>query len=152
MVEIRVAIASDADTVVARQRGREAADRMGLSRTDATFVATAISEIARNITAHAGRGEITIRDVVEGGRQGLVVVARDEGPGIRDVAAVMRDEYTSVAGLGVGLWGARQLMDEVHVESVVGKGTTVTMVKWCCVDEVDRLLGGGRDARNGRGR
>jgi serine/threonine-protein kinase RsbT len=139
--EIRVRIASDADTVVARQKGREAALQIGLSRTDATFVATAISEIARNITVHAGHGEIVIRSVSEGGRNGMLVVARDEGPGIRDVAAVLREEYASDAGLGIGLWGARRLMDEIDVSSGPGKGTTVTMKKWCGVDEVDSLLG-----------
>ena len=135
-------ITSDADTVVARQHGRAAADRMGFSRTDATFVATAISEIARNITAHAGSGEITIRGIADGDRRGLIVVARDEGPGIRDVAAVLREDFRSGGGgLGVGLWGARQLMDEVRVVSAPGHGTTVTMTKWCGVDEVSRLLG-----------
>ena len=141
MDEIRVAIASDADTVVARQHGRTFADRIGFSRTDATFVATAISEIARNITAHAGSGEITLRSVINGHRRGLVVVARDEGPGIRDVAAVLREDFRSGGGLGMGLWGARQLMDEVEVQSAPGQGTTITMTKWCGVDEVGRLLG-----------
>jgi serine/threonine-protein kinase RsbT len=138
--EIRVHIASDADTVVARKRGREAALAIGLSRTDATFVATAISEIARNITVHAGTGHIAIRELREDGRQGLLVVASDEGPGIPDVDAILKREYSSDAGLGVGLWGARKLMDDVRVESVPGSGTTVTMIKWCRFDEVDALL------------
>lgn len=138
--EVQVAITSDADTVVARQQGRAAALRIGLSRTDATFVATAVSEIARNITVHAGRGEITIRRVTEGGRTGLVVIARDEGPGISDVEAVLRHDYSSDAGLGIGLWGAQRLMDEVVVTSEVGKGTTVTMTKWCGADQVGVLL------------
>ena len=145
MEEVRVAITSDADTVVARQRGRAVADRLGFSRTEATFIATAISEIARNITTHAGSGEITVREVVDGARRGLVVVARDEGPGIADVASVLREDFRSGGGLGMGLWGARQLMDEIRVESVLGQGTTVTMTKWCGVDEVSRLLGDERD-------
>lgn len=98
-------IASDADTVIARQEGRDAALRLGFSRTDATFVATAISEIARNITVHAGEGEIIVRGLSEEGRHGMVVIARDEGPGIADVEAVMRQEYSSEAGRGMGLWG-----------------------------------------------
>jgi serine/threonine-protein kinase RsbT len=138
--DIRVHIASDADTVIARQKGREAALNIGFSRTDATFIATAISEIARNITVHAGEGEIVIRSLSEDGRNGMVVIAQDEGPGIRDVAAVMRQEYLSDAGLGMGLWGARRLMDEVDVVSQPGKGTTVTMKKWCGFDEVGHLL------------
>ncbi len=139
--EIRVDIASDADTVIARQKGREAAVRLGFSRTDATFIATAISEIARNIIVHAGEGEMIIGGLIEDDRTGIVVIARDQGPGIRDVAAVMREAYRSEAGLGMGLWGARRLMDEIDVASEPGKGTTVTMKKWCTFDEVRHLLG-----------
>ena len=139
--EVRVRIASDADTVTARQAGRDAALRLGFSRTDATFVATAISEIARNITVHAGEGEIIVAALSEGGREGLIVTARDEGPGIRDVSAVLRDDYDSTIGLGMGLWGAKRLMDEIEVSSEPGKGTTVTMKKWRGFDEVGSLLG-----------
>lgn len=139
--EIRVRIESDVDAVTARQRGREVALQLGFSRTAATFIATAISEIARNITVHAGHGEVIVRGINEGGRDGIVVIARDEGPGIRDVAAVMNQEYRSDAGLGMGLWGARRLMDEIDVKSQPGKGTTVTMKKWCGFDEVRDLLG-----------
>ena len=134
-------VTSDADTVVARQAGREAALRLGFSRTDATFIATAISEIARNITAHAGSGEIIVRSHSEEGREGIVVIARDEGPGIADIASVLRRDYRSEApGLGMGLWGASKLMDEIEVESQLGKGTTVTMTKWSAFDEVRQLL------------
>ena len=139
--EIRVSISSDEDTVLARQAGRELAMRLGFSRTDATFVATAISEIARNITAHAGKGEIILDSISEGARQGMVVVARDEGPGIRDVSAVIAEDYRSAEGLGMGLWGARRLMDELRIDSELGKGTTVTMKKWRGFDEVGKLLG-----------
>ena len=138
--EIHVPISSDADTVIAREKGRDAALDIGLSRTEATFVATAISEIARNITAHAGQGEIVIARVTDGRRAGLSVTARDAGPGIPDVDAVLRQDYESDAGLGIGLWGAQRLMDEVQVVSVPGEGTTVTMKKWCGVDEVGLLL------------
>lgn len=138
--ETRVHIASDADTVVARQAGREAALRLGFSRTDATFIATAISEIARNITVHAGSGEIIVRSHSEHGREGMIVIARDAGPGIADVPRVLRRDYRSGAGLGMGLWGASRLMDDIEVESEPGKGTTVTMKKWCSFDEVRQLL------------
>lgn len=139
--DIRVPIASDADTVIARQTGRDAALQLGFSRTDATFVATAISEIARNITVHAGQGEVIFRELHEDDRTGLAVIARDDGPGISDVPAVMREDYRSIGGLGMGIWGATRLMDELHVESAPGKGTTVTMKKWCGFDEVARFLG-----------
>ena len=140
--EILVLIASDRDTVTARQAGRDAALRLGFSRTDATFVATAISEIARNITVHAGHGQITVAGISEDGRNGLVVTARDEGPGIADVPAVLRDDYYSEFGLGMGLWGAKRLMDEIEVSSESGKGTTVTMKKWLGFNEVGSMLGG----------
>jgi serine/threonine-protein kinase RsbT len=130
MKDVRVRVTSDADTVLARQQGREAALRIGLSRTEATFVATAISEIARNITTHAGSGEIVIREIHEARRVGMVVIASDEGPGIEDVSAVLASDAGSTVGLGLGLWGARQLMDEVEIASEPGKGTTVTMRKW----------------------
>ena len=138
--EIRVPIASDADTVIARQAGREVALRLGFSRTDATFVATAISEIARNITVHAGQGEIIVRELSEDGRTGLAVIARDDGPGIADVAAVMRQDYRSDAGLGMGIWGAMRLMDEIDIDSKAGRGTTVTMKKWSAFDEIGAFL------------
>ena len=136
MDEIRVRVASDADAVTARQRGREAAIRIGLSRSEATYVATAISEIARNITTHAGAGEIRICEVRRGEQIGMEVIATDEGPGIADVPAVLASDYASTAGLGLGLWGARQLMDEVEVTSEPGKGTIVTMRKWCGMGEL----------------
>jgi serine/threonine-protein kinase RsbT len=133
-------VRSDADTVLARQAGRDAALELGFSRTDATFIATAISEIARNITVHAGEGEVIICQVRVDDRAGLRVVARDAGPGIRDVDAVMRQDYTSDGGLGMGIWGAIRLMDEVDIESEPGHGTTVTMTKWRGYDEVDAFL------------
>jgi serine/threonine-protein kinase RsbT len=138
--EVRVAIRGDADAVTARQAGRAVALQLGFSRTDATFVATAISEIARNITAHAGSGEITIASISENGRDGMVVIARDDGPGIADVPAVMRRAFASGVGLGIGLWGARRLMDDLEIASERGRGTTVTMKKWCRFDALGRLL------------
>ncbi len=128
--EIRVPIESDADLVTARAEGRALAQRLGFSRTDATLIATAISEVARNIVVHAGQGEVLLRGADEGHRCALVVVARDEGPGIPDVRAALRDGEGWGHGLGLGLPGARRLMDEFEVESVLDEGTTVTMIKW----------------------
>jgi serine/threonine-protein kinase RsbT len=128
--EIRVTIASDVDMVPARQKGRELAARLGFSRTDATLIATAVSEIARNIIVHVGRGEIVFSPICERGREGIVVIARDSGPGIPDVAAAMQDGQGAEGGLGLGLPGSRRLMDDFHIDSKVGAGTTVTMKKW----------------------
>ena len=116
--------------MTARQKGREIAARAGFAATDLTLVATAISEIARNIVKFAQRGEIIIALVANAGRTGVTVVARDGGPGIADVGRALQDGYSTYRGLGLGLPGARRLMDEFEIVSEVGEGTTVTMTKW----------------------
>jgi serine/threonine-protein kinase RsbT len=146
--EIRVPIAADSDMLPARAEGRALADRLGFSRTDATLIATAISEIARNILLHAGSGEIILTPVHEHDRAGVVVVAQDRGPGIRDVTAAIERGYSGVnGGFGLGLPGARRLMDEFDVASRLGEGTTVTMRKWRTRDRLDHLSERGRDGR-----
>jgi serine/threonine-protein kinase RsbT len=128
--ELKLPIAADVDVVQARLHGREMAAGAGFSTGDQTVIAAAISEIARNILMYAKRGEITLRMVPNGDRQGVEVVACDRGPGIRDIARAMQDGYSTSGGLGLGLPGARRLMDEFEVVSVVGEGTTVRMTKW----------------------
>lgn len=128
--EVVVPIGSDADIVIARQKGRAMAERVGFSGSNLAVVATAISEVARNIVEYAKTGEIVLKTVNQGGKQGLVVMARDEGPGIPDIALAMQDGYSTAKGLGLGLPGARRLMDEFEIVSRVGRGTTVTMKKW----------------------
>jgi serine/threonine-protein kinase RsbT len=137
--EIRVSIDSDADMVPARAQARALANELGFSRTDATLIATAISEIARNIVVHVGRGEILMQPLYEDNRYGLLVVAEDNGRGIGDVEAALEHGFASDKGLGLGLPGARRLMDEFHIASELGKGTTVTMKKWRVRDELERL-------------
>jgi serine/threonine-protein kinase RsbT len=128
--ELVIPITTDTDIVVARQKGRELAERVGFSRTDLTFIATAISEVARNITSYAGRGEIVFRIVDGDGRVGMHMEARDEGPGIGDLQRALEDGYSTAEGMGLGLPGARRLMDEFEVRSAAGSGTTVIMCKW----------------------
>ena len=128
--ELRLPIAADVDVVQARLQGRELAAGAGFSTGDQTVIAAAISEIARNILNYAKKGEITLRLVPNGDRQGVEVVARDAGPGIPDIPRAMQDGYSTSGGLGLGLPGAKRLMDEFEVISVVGQGTTVTMKKW----------------------
>jgi serine/threonine-protein kinase RsbT len=128
--EMCVAVTKDADVVVARQEGRKVAARAGFTPTELAVIATAISEIARNIVKFAKRGEVTISVITENERTGVTVVARDVGPGIADVARAVQDGYSSYGGLGLGLPGARRLMDEFEIISEVDKGTTVTMTKW----------------------
>jgi serine/threonine-protein kinase RsbT len=129
--EERIAIESDSDVVTARQRARALAAQLELSTTDQTLLATAISEVARNITTYATRGEVVLSIVHDnGGRAGIRVVARDNGPGIDDIERALQDGYTSGGGLGLGLPGARRLVDEFDIESAPSEGTTVTLVKW----------------------
>lgn len=128
--ETRVPIAIDVDIVVARQQARELAQELGMSTSLQTIVATAISEVARNIVVYAGRGEIVLRTVHDAGKQGIEVVAKDEGPGIADVDLALTDGFSTAKSLGLGLPGARRLMDEFHLASTRGVGTTVTMRKW----------------------
>jgi serine/threonine-protein kinase RsbT len=128
--EAQIEIGSEVDIVAARQQGRTLAMELGFSGSDVTMIATAISEIARNIVVHAKRGTIAFTPMQNGDRTGLLIVARDEGPGIRDVRLAMQYGYSSRQGLGVGLPGAKWLMDEFQLESKVGKGTVVTMKKW----------------------
>jgi len=128
--ETRVAIHSATDIVTARQKGRALASALGFEGVDLTLIATAISEVARNIVDHAKDGEIILKEVNQSHQRGIAIVARDAGPGIPDVNLAMQYGYSTRKGLGVGLPGAKWLMDEFEVNSNVGRGTTVEMKKW----------------------
>ena len=128
--EIVVPIRVDSDIVAARQQGRALASRVGFSSGEATLIATAISELSRNIVLYATQGEIIVASVENGVRRGVVVVARDKGPGIADVRRATAGGYSTSGGLGLGLAGVRRLMDEFEIVSDVGIGTTVTAKKW----------------------
>ncbi|HEX2213713.1 MAG TPA: anti-sigma regulatory factor [Mycobacterium sp.] len=125
-----VDVNSSDDIVTARQAGHELARQLGFSLTDVTMIATAISEIARNITSYAGHGEVRVGVQLRDGKQALVVRAEDDGPGIADVERALEDGYSTGRGLGLGLPGARRLMDRLQVESEPGRGTVVEMWKW----------------------
>jgi serine/threonine-protein kinase RsbT len=128
--DIVVAIRSDGDIVSARQQGRSLAAVIGFTATDATLIATAISELARNIVMYAGQGEVMMHSAEISHRKGIVIVARDSGPGIRSLEDVLRDGYSTSGGLGLGLPGVKRLMDEFAIESELGQGTMVTVKKW----------------------
>lgn len=128
--EIRVPVESDVDIVAARQKGRALATRLGFSSGEATIVATAISELARNIVLYAKRGEIVIALEARGEQSGLIITACDEGEGIPDIRQALQDGYSTSGRLGVGLPGVKRLMDEFEISSKVGKGTVVTVKKW----------------------
>ena len=128
--EACVTVTTDADIVTARMRGRAMAIHLGFRPTDATLIATTISELARNILLYAGKGEIAIAPIEQGERRGLSVVALDEGPGIVDASRAMQDGYSTSGRLGLGLPGVRRLMDEFEIGSCADQGTTVRVKKW----------------------
>jgi serine/threonine-protein kinase RsbT len=128
--EDRIVVTTDADIVTARTHAKDLAGTLGFSRTDQVLIAAAVSEIARNIVVYARSGEIMLRAERDDGRWGLLVVASDEGPGIADPDQALTDGYSTVGSLGVGLPGARRLMDSLDIDTEVGRGTTVTMRKW----------------------
>lgn len=130
--EVSISIATEADVVTARQRGRALAAEIGLPSGAQTLVATAISEVARNILQYAERGQIRLWVGQREDMRGITVVAQDQGPGIPDISQALQDGYSTRGrlGLGLGLPGARRLMDEFEILSEVGKGTIITMTKW----------------------
>ena len=128
--QVHVRIQNSADIVAARQQGRALASQAGFSHSNLTIIATAISEVARNIVEYAKEGEVIITLISDTTKKGVEIVASDQGPGIADITTVMRDGYSTGKGLGIGLPGARRLMDEFAIASAIGTGTIVTMKKW----------------------
>jgi serine/threonine-protein kinase RsbT len=128
--EIRVSINSDQDIVLARQKGRALATELGFASGDATLIATAISELARNIVSYARNGQIILKMVNGVNRQGLSIIASDNGPGIPDIRQALRDGFSTSGSLGMGLPGVRRLMDEFEITSQPGRGTIVAVKKW----------------------
>ena len=131
--EERVLIRREDDIVVSRQRAREVAKRLGFGAVDQSRIATAVSELARNVVRYAtdGHGEVTIRELPSGARRvGIEIVVADKGPGIADLEQAMRDGFTSGAGMGMGLPGTKRLMDEMEIDSGAGRSTVITIRKW----------------------
>jgi len=128
--ETRVTIKADVDILTARQKGRALAQEIGFSNSSLTLIATAISELTRNILLYARSGELILSQVQEDGLQGILLVAKDSGPGIPDISRAMEVGYSTSGSLGLGLPGVRRLMDEFQIVSAAGKGTTVTARKW----------------------
>lgn len=125
-----VQIEDDEDIVAARQRGRQMAQSLGFGLVDQSRIATAISELARNIVRYARRGSLTLRPLARGQQTGLEMIFVDEGPGIADIVAAQREGFTTGGGLGIGLSGTRRLMDEMEIASEIGRGTRVVIRKW----------------------
>lgn len=125
-----IPIVRDTDVVAARLEARALASRVGFTGTDLVLIASAVSEIARNIVSYAGPGEVVLSVVQNHSRLGLQVIARDQGPGIADLSRALEKGFSTSRSLGLGLPGSRQFMDEFRLESTLGRGTTVTMRKW----------------------
>ena len=123
----RVDVRSDADVCTLRQKGREIARDLGFSATDLAMIATAISELARNIIRYAGHGEVKLTVERNGSFSGLVVIASDDGPGVTNA---LPNGYSTSGSRSLGLSGVRRLMDDFQIESSVDKGTVVTAKKW----------------------
>ena len=123
-------IRSDLDIVIARTLARDTAKALGFGAIDQARIATAVSELARNIFLYAGTGSITVREIDRNGRKGIEIICEDQGPGIANIDLVMQDGYSTSRGMGMGLPGARRLMDEFIINSQEGVGTTVICRKW----------------------
>jgi serine/threonine-protein kinase RsbT len=126
-----LSITEENDIVSARRAVREVAIQLGFGQTDVTRIVTAASELARNIFKYAGEGVMRWRRIETGGRIGLELQFVDRGPGIQDMSLAMQDGFSTSGGLGMGLPGARRLMDDLQIESAPGQGTMVTLRKWC---------------------
>ena len=129
-VDRAIPIVRDTDIVAARLAARALASRVGFTGTDLVLIASAVSEVARNIVAYAGPGEVILSVVQKRSRLGLQVIARDQGPGIADLSRALEKGFSTSRSLGLGLPGSKGFMDEFHLESTLGIGTTVTMRKW----------------------
>lgn len=125
-----IPIVRDTDVVAARLAARALASRVGFAGTDLVLIASAVSEVARNIVEYAGPGEVVLSVVQNRSRIGVQIIARDQGPGIADLSRALEAGFSTSRSLGLGLPGSKRFMDEFRLESALGIGTTVTMRKW----------------------
>jgi serine/threonine-protein kinase RsbT len=123
-------IKGETDIVFARRAIRDAANQLGFGQTDVTRIVTAASELARNIFKYAGEGVMRWRRIENGSSFGVELQFVDGGPGIQDIDLALQDGFSTSGGLGMGLPGARRLMDDLEIKSAPGQGTTVTLRKW----------------------
>ncbi|MET0494899.1 MAG: ATP-binding protein [Actinoplanes sp.] len=127
----RIPVSSDQDVVRVRQLVRTVSVAVKLSLVDQTKLVTAASELARNTLVYGGGGTVEVSRLENGRRQGIRIVFADQGPGIADLQLALTDGYTTGGGLGLGLSGARRLVDEFDIDTAVGQGTTISVTKWC---------------------
>jgi serine/threonine-protein kinase RsbT len=124
-----IPVSSEADIVAVRRRVRELASQVGLSLVDQTKLVTAASELARNTVVYGGGGTLQLESL-NGPRNGVRLTFTDQGPGIPDIGLAMRDGFTTGTGLGLGLGGAKRLVNEFEIQSSVGRGTKVALTRW----------------------
>jgi len=127
--EKTIPINKEVDIILARKEGRELAREIGFGSVEQCRIATAISELTRNIIRYAGRGRVVIRAIL-GRRKGIEITCSDDGPGIQDIEIAMQDGYSTDRGLGAGLPGTKRLMDDFEIRSEVDRGTSVIIRKW----------------------
>jgi serine/threonine-protein kinase RsbT len=127
----RIEVTTDQDVVRVRQLVRTVAVSVKLSLVDQTKIVTAASELARNTLVYGGGGTVDVDRVENGRRSGVRIVFADQGPGIADLSLALTDGYTTGGGLGLGLSGARRLVDEFDIDTEVGQGTSISVTKWC---------------------
>lgn len=127
---LSIPVEKEIDVVTARLRTTELAEALGFSASEIYAIAIATSEVARNIVRYARHGELLLQEIIDGKRRGLTIIARDQGPGIVDLARAMAPGYSTGNSLGLGLSSAERQMDEFDIASSPGQGTTVTMTKW----------------------
>lgn len=127
---VQIQISTDEHVILGRQQVRSVAQQLGFSLLDQTRVVTAVSELGRNIVVHAREGTMTVRRLEEEGRQGIEIVFSDKGAGIADIEQAMTDGFSTAGSMGLGLKGASRLVDDFHIDSAPGEGTTVTIRKW----------------------
>lgn len=129
MTENSIEVKNEYDIISVRGFGRGIASRLGFGVVDQCRITTAISELARNAVVHGKGGTVTIK-TIQNEKKGIEIICKDDGPGIEDIELALKGGYSTVGGLGIGLSGTRRLMDEFHITSSLGKGTTVTIRKW----------------------
>ena len=126
----KLIVASEDDVVLARRKVRRLAETLGFDQFTIAAITTATSELCRNILVHAEKGTALVEQIANASRTGIRVEFRDEGPGIADIDRVLVGGYSTAKSLGLGVSGSRRLVDEFRIETIVGRGTVVTVVKW----------------------
>ena len=126
----QLVVASEDDVVLARRKVRLLAETLGFDQFTIAAITTATSELCRNMWVHAAKGTVLVEHIANGSRIGIRAEFRDNGPGIAEIDRVLAGGYSTAKSLGLGVSGSRRLVDEFHIETTVGQGTAITVIKW----------------------